>query len=143
MAKQDQWVSDAQGARKRKTDSDPRPLWKKHIGGGTMRLTTGYKVKFNEEFRAWEDQIPLAGREQVKKLEDGFDPEQEEPQNRLDEQADERQEQPVVKNEFYLQHRGGPWYDVITPDGSKKMNTKALKAEDAQNYCDELNGKND
>lgn len=114
-----------------------KPLWIKHIGGGTIKLVgSNYRIKPNEEFRAWEEEIPLAGREQVKLLEaaDGEEATtQEEAQKILE-------GEPEDNGEFYVEHRGGPWYDVKTPDGVK-MNDKALKQITAENYRDELNGK--
>ena len=133
----EEYISDDKGRRiKRSEDKDARPLWQKHIGGGTLRLTTGYRVKYGEKFRAFEDQIPLAGREQVKKIDDGYDP----TEGKAEQEAVENE--PTDEGKFYMEHRGGPWWDVKSPEG-RVMNNKALKMNDAEKYRDQLNGVED
>jgi len=115
--------------RKRNNQADPRPLWQK-LGGGTMKLKNNYRVKPNEQFRAYEDQIPYGSIDKVKKLSKG----------ELEEENDKQLEVETVSgDEFYVEHRSGPWYDVKSPVG-QVMNDRAMKQDEADTLKKQLNG---
>lgn len=118
--------------RQRKNQTDPRPLWQKTIGGGTMRLRNDYRVKRNEKFRAYNEDIPRDGFRYLTKLEPGADEEIE------DKKAQDILDEAITGDRFYVDHRGGPWYDVKSPSG-QVMNDKALKVDEAEKLKTELN----
>lgn len=107
-----------------------KPLWVKDVGGGTFRLENGYRVKPGERFRAEESEIPSGAKDLVHLV----NPED---ANKTQQQKAE-QEMPKTSGEFYIKHRGGPWYDVFSPEGVQ-MNDKANRQEDAEKMRDELN----
>lgn len=44
-----------------------------------------------------------------------------------------------IPNEYTVEHKGGGWYDIISPTG-KKMNEDSLKVEEANKRKRELEG---
>jgi hypothetical protein len=118
--------------RERNQEDTTLPLWEK-LGGGTMRLTNNYRVKPQERFRASEDMIPVGAQDQVRLIEEGTPT-----QDEQEEKEEIKQEQQEGHGEFYIEGRGGPWYDVKSSEGVP-MNSKALKIAEAEELKNKLN----
>ena len=110
-----------------------KPLWIKDVGGGTFRLQNGYRVKPEERFRAKEDEIPLGARDLVHRMDEvnGVNTPQEK----------EKKETPQAKGQFKLERKGGPYWNIVSPEGTV-MNDKGMKYEEAEDYKDQLNSNN-
>jgi len=102
--------------------------WKK-TGGGSFHATINGRLKIikpGEVFEAKLWEIPESVRDIVKPVgvkaqaavEAAADPESVVP------------DVPAVKNEYFLKHRGGSWYNVLDIN-EKVMNEKALQKVDA------------
>ena len=118
--------------RERNQENVTLPLWEK-LGGGTMRLTNNYRIKPQERFRASEDMIPDGAKDQVRLIEEGTPA-----QDEQEEKKEIEQEQEEGHGQFYIEGRGGPWYDVKSSEGIS-MNGKALKIAEAEELKKKLN----
>lgn len=117
----------------RTKDKDDRTRFRK-IGGGSF-IFHGRRIKRNETFLAYPEEIPTGVRDLIvdakgdtplavtEKNEPAIPPEQ------------------VRQPEYKLSSRGGGWFDVVDEQG-KKMNDeeKSLRREEALKLIKELNG---
>jgi hypothetical protein len=119
---------------KQEEDKSRLPLWIKDKGGGTFKLRNGYRVKPMEKFRAADEDIPKNHRDTITKIQEGADAiEKQEKDKALEAKLEEE------KPKFYMEGRGGPWYDVKSAEGYP-MNDKALKFDEADALLKKLNG---
>lgn len=107
-----------------------KPLWIKDVGGGTFRLKNGYRVKPGEKFRANEDEVPPGARDLVHLMDGKTTPKEK-----------EKKETPQAKGQFRLQRKGGPYWNVVSPENIV-MNDKGMKFDEAEKYKDQLNSNN-
>lgn len=119
-------------------DEKQYPLWKNQ-GEGTFRISKNRRIKPQEKFHAPTEIIPEVFRSgskpQIVKLRPGADELlEEEKEQKFDKELSEAQPK------FYIEGRGGPWYDVKSAEG-EAMNHKALHIDEAEKLRDQLNGK--
>lgn len=120
-----------------KKNKDEKPLptgvfWWRKIGGGSFHTTINGKVKIikpNQRFAAKPEEIPEGFRDVVVPA---------------DEKASEvlakaETSKPTQKLEYYLNLRGGGYYDVLDKN-HKRQNEKALRKEAAEELVKKLVG---
>ena len=98
-------------------------LWKK-IGAGSFRMANLKYIKPGQIFEATEEEIPVAFRDLIVRVDGDASPSPVEVEKKLDDVAKEA-------SEYTLKARGGGgWYDVVDING-KVVNEKALKQDAA------------
>jgi hypothetical protein len=107
-------------------------IWWRKTGGGSFTAKINGRVKIikpNDLFAATEDEIPPGFRDVVIPA----DPEVR--------KALEEKPSTVIpqKMEYYVNHRGGGYYDVVDRGGNKQ-NQKALRKEEAEELLKNLVG---
>lgn len=105
---------------------DEGKIWWRKIGGGTFRLGRGKIVKPNERFKARPDEIPKGFRDVVIPL------------SELPEEDNKPATPASTEARFELQSKGGGWYDIINTVSGKPVNSKSLRAKEAQEQLEEL-----
>ena len=104
--------------------------WRK-IGGGALRMPNKI-VKPNQIFEATEAEIPNSFMKSVVKL--GV-------VSTISKEVEFEEDGTLVKSPKYiLQHRGGPWWDIVD-SFEKVVNEKALRRDDAEELLGSLNEK--
>lgn len=113
--------------------NDPEKLRWKKVGGGSLRIRLEGRdriIKPGQKFNARVEDIPEAFRDVVIPVDEGEYKE-----------AVGKSEvvEGAVKPEYFAQHRGAGWYNILDADG-KKVNEKALKREEADAMIAKLMG---
>lgn len=109
----------------------------KDKGRGTFRLKSGKKIKPNEQFLAYEYDIPEVHRDLIHKL-DGSE------YTRLtaeeQEQEEEAERETVNQGGYYKKQRenAAGWFDVYDPQGNT-VNESAAREDDADKWVESLN----
>ena len=115
-----------------RTKKDPDAiLWKK-TGGGPVHANIGGRVvivKPGQQFLAREDEIPMAFRDTIIPV----DP----VKAAAKKQEVEKVEAAAAAPSYFLQERGGNWYDVVNSDG-KIQNEKAMRKPEAEDLIKSL-----
>ena len=107
----------------------------KDVGRGSFRLPSGKKVKPNEKFLAFEEEIPEAHRDLVHKL-DGSDY-----GKGVQAEVEEKDQEATEKTGQYYkgERQNAPgWYDVYDPQG-KVVNENAVRESEADQWVESLN----
>lgn len=89
------------------------------LGKGSLRFK-GKRIKENQKFYAYPDEIPETFKDLIKPVLKGDEIQVEEAQENID----------VKPSEYKLQHRGGPWWDVVDGSGNL-MNENAIRQAEA------------
>ena len=111
----------------------PGVFWWRKTGGGSFHTKIDGKIKIikpNDRFAARLEEIPEGFRDVVI------------PADKKAKEAVvkiETASPPTQKLEYYLNHRGGGYYDILDKKG-KRQNAKALRKEDADALIKNLVG---
>lgn len=110
-----------------KGKDDGTMLFRKFGRGSTLLIIDGTKrrIKFNQVFRARPDEIPNAFKDTILPIEKS---------------ATEGAKTPpteVKPKEYFVQAKGGGWYDVVSADG-KVQNESSLRKAQAETFRSSL-----
>lgn len=95
------------------------------LGGGTLRLIDGRKVRANEEFYAYEHEIPTSFADTIELLDGKIEIHEEKVEN-------------MSENYTYsIESRGGGYYNVIDTTGNA-INEKGLRKDKADKLLKSL-----
>jgi len=120
-------------------EKEQKKKWQKIVGGGAIRLRNGQRIKPNEQFEAFESEIPQGHRDLIQEIE---------PVARKRKTQDEGsketspQEQEEVKErepatQYETKHAGGGKYNVINLEG-KAINEELLTKEAAEKLIKDI-----
>jgi len=110
----------------------------KDVGRGSFRLTNGKKVKPNEKFLAFEEDIPDAHRDLIHKL-DGSDYGEQAKEEKEEVEQEDQQTAEQTGQYYKHQRENAPgWYDVFDPQG-KRVNEGAVRENEADQWVESLN----
>lgn len=108
-------------------DSERKAIRFKKIGGGSLRIGKRI-IKPNQEFYAYEDEIPPIFLQRLQVL-DG---------TAIKEQIKKIEAKGKAENKYEIQARGSGWFDIVNMVSGKKLNERALRVEEAYKLLKEL-----
>jgi hypothetical protein len=113
--------------------NEPEKIRWRKTGGGSLRIRLDGKdriIKPGQKFSARVEDIPEAFRDTVLPLDEG---------EYKEVVGKSEKVEGAVKPEYFAQHRGGGWYNIVDANG-KKVNEGALKREEAEAMIAKLMG---
>ncbi len=108
-------------------DSERRAIRYRKIGGGSLRLGKRI-IKPNQEFYAYEDEIPPIFLQRLQVLDKVEDKEH----------TAQTCENACNITNLEIQARGSGWFDIVNTVSGKKLNEQALRVEEAYKLLKEL-----